>query len=62
MFNPTRLYTIRNNGKIKTVSSRKMAFDTVKKYYPDICKGEYYNPTTLKFFSQKSGVILVSWE
>ena len=59
-----RYYTIKelNSGKIRKVSSKKFAYDTTKKYYPDILSGEYTGEFSNKFYSPKFGYILVSWE
>lgn len=61
---PIRKYTITrvNTGKSRKVSSRQFSFDTVKRYYKDILKGEYYSPTGLSFYSPRCGTILCSWE
>ena len=42
-----------NKQKIRRVNSNKFSFDTVKKYYPDILKGEYMDANTLRFYSPK---------
>lgn len=49
-------------GKENKVNSNLFAHDITKKYYPDILKGEYWNSTTIRFYSQKNGYIFCYFE